>query len=313
MNTRQRRLVTHIKACLIVGLCALWGSAWSAPSETERETLDKKTEQKIEQLEEPLYNPFVERYLLDEVKSLRMEQVEYRNQMMMELRDKHIELTNQAVNSVTSSISNVFYLMALISSLLVAFGWKSIRDIREKAMSKADEKITHLVEQYEKRLHHIEQELSDKSASIEENRIEISNTKEVHSLWLKASQEHSPAAKVEIYDEILEYDLRDTEALTYKADAVLEMGQPIWSLNLCQRALSIDPDNAHANFQAACALSRLGNFSEARAHLKQAVVAVHSYLDLIDTEAELEALRHEAGHADFLKEIQDLVEQPTDA
>ncbi|MGM0564914.1 MAG: tetratricopeptide repeat protein [Pseudomonadota bacterium] len=314
----MNRTLTEIKkriatlACQCAGLCLLAGSALAQSgdmSEEQRQALNQKAEEKVEQLEEPLYNPFVERYLLDEVKTLRVEQLEHRNQVLAEVRDKHIEISNLAINSVTDAISNVFYLMALISSLLVAFGWRSIRDIRQKAMDTADEKITKLVDQYEKRLRHIEKELSDKSVSIEENRQEISKTREVHSLWLKASQENSPAAQIEIYDEILEINLRDTEALTYKADAVLELGQPVWALNLCQRALSFDPDNAHAHFQAACALTHLDNFSEARGHLRQAVMAAHSYLDLIDTEVELELLRQREGHEEFMGELREMVVQ----
>lgn len=272
--------------------------------EKSREALDQKTKDKIEQLEKPLYNPFVERYILDEIKQTRLDQLEFRNSMMQEVREREVKMVDRAISYVTDAMTYVFYLIAAVSSLLVIVGWNSMRDIKQRAQDIADQKVNELVSVYEDRLMLIEKELRSKSESIEENRQEISRTQEVHSLWLRASQESSPAAKVDIYDEILEINHEDTEAMTYKADAVLELGQPVWALNLCKQALKIDAENAHAHFQAACALSALHQTTEARHHLYKAVTLSSGYLDLIKNDDDLEKLRHEEGFETFYKELE---------
>ncbi|MDX5387435.1 MAG: hypothetical protein LPK24_12975, partial [Marinobacter sp.] len=47
--------------------------AQQQPAESAQQVTDEDVEERIGELESPLYNPFVERYLLDEVKALRQE------------------------------------------------------------------------------------------------------------------------------------------------------------------------------------------------------------------------------------------------
>src|SRR5690606_9634304 len=94
----------------------------------------------------------------------------------------------------------------------------------------ADEEVRKLVTVYEKRLHGIEKQLTLKTRHIDANREQIEQTQELHSLWLRAAQENTPANKISVYDQILTIKPGDCEALTYKADAVLELGEPQWAV-----------------------------------------------------------------------------------
>jgi tetratricopeptide (TPR) repeat protein len=96
---------------------------------------------------------------------------------------------------------------------------------------------------------------------------------------LRAAQDTNPASKIEIYDEILKLRHDDCEALTYKADAVLELGEPQWSASLCHQALKIDPDNSHAFYQLACAYSIMKHFEDAMKYLAEALKRKESYKD----------------------------------
>ena len=62
-------------------------------------------------------------------------------------------------------------------------------------------------------------------------------TQEIQSLWFRAQRDSSPACKITVYDAFLKLRADDCEALTYKADAVLELNEPQWAINLCQQAL----------------------------------------------------------------------------
>ena len=77
-------------------------------------------------------------------------------------------------------------------------------------------------------------------------------TQEIQSLWLRTQQDSSPENKFTVYNELLKLRGDDCEALTYKADEVLELNEPKWAINLCQQALKIDPDNSHAFYQLPC-------------------------------------------------------------
>ncbi len=236
-------------------------------------------------------SPFVELYVLEELKQLRTDMAEQRNDLLQQVVDREISSIDRGVLYATDTISYFFYLIAAVSSVLVLAGWSSIRDIKERVHSFADEEISKLVDEYEQRLYNIEKQLKLKTQDIEENREEIALTQEIHALWLRAGQDISPQNKITIYDQILDLHKDDTEALTYKADAVLELEEPQWAINLCHQALAIDADNSHAFYQLACAHTAKDQFEEAVGYLAEALSRSDSYKDELLTDPALAALK----------------------
>jgi len=245
-------------------------------------------EAEVEVLEQPLYSPFIERYVLDELKQLRTDMAAQRNEMIQ-------QIVNREINAVDKAVTYFFYLIAGATSILVLVGWTSIREIKERVHSLADEEISKLVLEYEQRLHAIELQLNQKTQHIEENREEIERTQELQSLWLRAAQENTASHKIGIYDHILKIKRDDCEALTYKADAVLELGEPQWAANLCHQALLSDPQNSHAFYQLACAYTTMGQFEEALYYLKEAISRSESYREEIAQDPALQPLQDHPG------------------
>ncbi len=245
-----------------------------------------QAENAVEKQSQPLYTPFVERYVLDELKQLRIDMAQQKHELMQQVLDREHSSIDRAVTYSTDTITYFFYLIAAATSVLVLVGWTSIRDMKERVHSLADEEISRLVQEYEKRLENIESQLRQKTQHIEENREEIERTQEAQSLWLRAGQETSAAVKISIYDQILILRSDDCEALTYKADAVLELNEPQWAVNLCLQALQIDPANAHAFYQLACAYTVLEQPEQAVVYLKRALKKRESFReDIIHDEA----------------------------
>lgn len=236
-------------------------------------------------------SPFVELYVLDELKQLRTDMAKQKNDLIQQVVDREIDSIDRGVSYATDTISYFFYLIAAVSSILVLVGWSSIRDIKERVHSFADAEISKLVDEYEQRLHGIEKQLSLKTQDIEKNREEIALTQEIHALWLRAGQDISPQNKISIYDQILKLHQDDTEALTYKADAVLELEEPQWAINLCHQALAIDSENSHAFYQLACAYTAMNQFDEAVQNLAEALNRSDSYKDDLLTDPALAALK----------------------
>lgn len=247
----------------------------------------------IEQLEEPLYNPFIERYMIDEIKGLRSEIERQRVEMIQEITDRELKVANSSISYATDTVTYFFYLIAAASSILLIVGWNSIREIKDRVQSIADEKVGRLVEEYEERLERVEKELLRKSRIIQENQHELEVTNEVQTLWVKATQETSWEQKIRLYDRILELRPDNAEALTYKADAALELNQHQWAISLCNRALTVEPDSGHAYFQLACAYADLGASRIALDYLKQAVNISDEYREQARQEQRLLSLSSE--------------------
>jgi Putative Zn-dependent protease, contains TPR repeats len=256
------------------------------------ETIETEQETEIpESLDKPLYSPFVERYILDELKQLRTDMAAQRHELIQQIVDREHNSVDRGVTYATNTVTYFFYLIAGASSILVLLGWTSIRDIKERVQSLADKKILKLVHEYEERLATIEQQLNKEARSIEKIREDIGRTQDVQSLWLRAGQASSLANKIALYDQILRLRPEDCEALTYKADAVLDLGEPQWAANLCQQALKIDPDNGHAFYQLACAYTAMNQFDEAVQCLSEALEHTENYRDKFADDPALQPLK----------------------
>ncbi|PVZ68170.1 TPR end-of-group domain-containing protein [Pelagibaculum spongiae] len=290
---------------LVASVVLLFSSfLWLVPANaaTADQSASQISSQQVE-FEKPLYKPFIERYVLDELKALRTELAASKIEFETRLAQRELKAGDRALSYVTDAMTYFFYLIAIVSSLLVIVGWNSMRDIKEKAHNMASEKVTELVSQYEKRLKEIEKDLRLTARDIDENREEIEKTQELHSLWLRASQEPLFVNKIPIYDQILALNPSDGEALTYKADAALEQDEPKWAINLCQQALVIDPENSHAFYQLACAYTALDALEDATNYFRSALSLNESYRGEARTDKALEPL---LNHQPFIE----LLENP---
>ncbi|MAE34131.1 MAG: hypothetical protein CMH97_02555 [Oceanospirillaceae bacterium] len=267
----------------------------TAESAEEVQANYAKAEKTIEALEAPLYSAFTERYLLDEVKTLRQMLADHRVEVTEQITDRELSVADKALMYATDTVTYFFYLIAGASTLLVLVGWNSLREIKDRASALANDEISRITSSYEERLEKLERELHSKSRHIAATQEEIELTNEVHSLWLKASQESSAQNKIAIYDQILGLRPDDIEAITYKADAALLLGQNQWANALANRALTIDPENSHAKYQRACAHAESGYIEEALRDLAEA----------IETS---EALREQAAHDPSFEKLRDMEE-----
>ncbi len=248
-------------------------------------------EKSVEQLDKPLYNPFVERYVLDELKGLRIELQQQRVEFAEKFAETHLKASDRAIQYTTSTINNIFYIIAAAASIFVLVGWSSLRDIRHRLNEVVEARVGEITEDYEKRLYSLEQKLKDRTERIITAQEEIARTNTLHSLWMRAGLEATPQSKIEVYDQILAINPNDVEALTYKADAVLELGEAEWALNLCDKALSFNQDYAYAHYQRACANATLGQLDQAAKELDQAIDLSAPYLEEARTDQSLSALR----------------------
>lgn len=274
----------------ILGLVFFLLASW--PVVTQANADLPATEKAIAGLQKPMYTPFVEHYILEELKQLRKDQAATKHEMLQQITDREHHAVDRAITYATDTVTYFFYLIAAVSSALVLVGWNSFRDIKERVHSLADEEITKVVQEYEKRLASIEKQMQQKTKHIRQNREEIELAREMQALWLRAQQDSLPSNKIIIYDEILKLRPKDTEALTYKADAVLELNEPQWAVNLCRQALTIDPRYGFALYQMACAFSLMGKQDEAVDYLRRAIELQPSFAREAAMDPALDALKN---------------------
>ncbi|AXX92589.1 hypothetical protein CPU12_01845 [Malaciobacter molluscorum LMG 25693] len=261
----------------------------------------EKIDKKLNSLKKPLFTPFVENYILNDLKQLRDDNKKLKVELYKRLAEKEVEISTNAINYATSTINNIFYIIAAASSLLVIIGLNSIRDVNQKIRTIVDEKVSKVIDDYEKRMSLIEKDLDKRSKQVLQNQKEIEKTNTIHSLWIRAAQETTPSGKIEIYDDILKIKPYDAEALTYKAEAALELEEANWALHLANQALNIDDDYPNAFYQKAKANAVLGYSDFAINDLEKALMLNEQYIEEIENEEEFDSLNENKKFITLIK------------
>ncbi len=182
-------MIRHILRTGLLGmLLALAGSLW-AEQEPGSSEQAPRVEAQSEIEKGPVISQFRENWILGELRSLRQDMMEYRNQMNLLVTDRELEVADKAMGYATNTVTYFFYLIAGAASILALVGWWStIRDLKDNVRVYAEKEMARLTSEYESRLADLERELRRKSLSIAENQEEIERTNDIHSLWLKATK-----------------------------------------------------------------------------------------------------------------------------
>lgn len=243
-----------------------------------------------------LDRPLMERYILDELKALRQDQQDLERRLTIQITDRELEVADKSLNYANVAVTYFFYIIAGVASLVALVGWQSLKDIKQNTKEMADARLDKITKEYEKKFLALERDLRRKTRIISENNQEIEIINEIHNLWLRAQSVQTPEQKIEVCDEILKIRPGDLSALTYKADAAMEMREFHWAMSLCNRVLEVDDANAHALYQRACAHAQLGAEEQAISDLRQSIEISASIREVAAEESDFEALR---GNADF--------------
>jgi len=231
----------------------------------------KQEQQALDELNEPMYKPLMERYILDELKSVRQDQQKLREDVTKQVTHAQLDTADRALTYTTDTINNVFFIITATASILVLVGWNSLRDVKNKVEDIVNTRVSVITDEYEARLNIFEEKLRERSEEILSNQQKISVTNEVHSLWMRANLESDISNKIEIFDEILKRKPEDVEAIAYKADALLELNETAQAIELCNQAIDFDSDYGYAYWQRACAYALTHKHADALADIKMAL------------------------------------------
>ncbi len=284
------------KFWLIIGF---WFTLFVAPSVwAEQQEIPPHSQTPI------LDRPLIERYILDELKSLRQDQQDLERKLTVQITDRELEVADKSLNYANVTVTYFFYVIAGVASMVAFIGWQSLKEVKHNTREMADKRLNKIAQEYEKKFLALERDLKRKTRIISENNREIEIINEIHNLWLRAQSVQTPDQRIEVYDEILKIRPGDLEALTYKADAAMEIKEYHWAMSLCNRVLELDESNGPALYQRACAYARLGAEEQALEDIHRAIDTTPPLKDLLADEADFESLH---GHKKFDALIQSVV------
>lgn len=281
LHTLANFMMKYIFATLLLfcNLCL-------AQQDTNRASHDNN----LKQVQQPMYQPLIERYILDELKSVRQDQQQLREDVTKQVTHSQLDAADRALTYTTDTVNNILFIITATASILMLVGWNSLRDIKSKVEDIVNRRVGDITDEYEQRLQVLEDKLKARSEEILSNHKKITITNEVHSLWMRANLESDMSSKIEIYDEILKRKPDEVEAIAYKADALLELGQTGVAIQLCNQALELDNDYGYAFWQRACAYAMLHQHSDALADIRMALEYAPNLKNELSNEAAFTSL-----------------------
>lgn len=266
------------------------------------QSTQKEINTKINSLEKPLYTPFVENYILHELKTLRDENRELKVMLNEKISQNRVDFTDRVMQYSTSTVANMFYILAAASSILVLLGWNSLRELNDRLKTAMDDKISDFIKANEERMKSLEVDIEKRSKLVLKNQEEITKTNTIQSLWMRAGLEATPSGKMEIYNQILHIRPHDAEVICYKADAALEMDEANWALSLANQALEIDEDYFNAYFQRARAYVKLGLNDNAIEDIEKTLQSNDQYFEEINKEEDFEPIKNDERYIEIISQ-----------
>ncbi|MCJ7764569.1 MAG: hypothetical protein MUP09_01340, partial [Thiovulaceae bacterium] len=105
-------------------------------------------EPKGEAIERPLFKPLIERYILDELRDIRIDYQVLRADVEKRVSRAEVEQTDRAARYITDTVGNIFYIIAGATSFMIFAGWNSLRDIRKKTEDIVEIRIQQITARY---------------------------------------------------------------------------------------------------------------------------------------------------------------------
>lgn len=83
---------------------------------------EQQQEKALKELNEPLYRPLLERYVLDELKSLRQDQQKLREDTTKQITHTELSAADRALEYTNDTINNVMFIITATATILILVG-----------------------------------------------------------------------------------------------------------------------------------------------------------------------------------------------
>lgn len=248
--------------------------------------------------------PLIERYVLDELKSLREQQADLKKETIEKITKSELNSTDRAMEYTVDTTNNIFYTITIAASILVIVGWKSLSDIKKNVESITEKKVNKITSDYERRLTELEHDLKKRADELLSTQDRLTKTIQMQRIWRRASLEDKPEEKIQLYDQILKMEPSNVEALTHKADSLLDIGEMRWANSLSNKAVEIDKGYYLGYWQRACSNAQLENYNDAFDDIEK-TIELSSEIDKNELLAEpmFEKLKSQKRFEDILANV----------
>lgn len=208
---------------------------------------------------------WTDRFILTELKELRIAQEEVKREIYTELQNRQIETVDKALSYSANTVNFFFVFITIIVMWFWVVGWKTIWDIKKSTKESMDRETKKIISNFEKQIAELEKE------------------QKINILWRQFNVADSDHEKMNILDRIY-YLKPDSQYVT------IERGNVYLSMWLYEKVLEVTESivagdrtkhQPHALYNRTCAYCGLGNIDSMITEMTYLLQLAPEYKDII--------------------------------
>lgn len=221
---------------------------------------------------------FTDRFIITELKDLRVDQESLRREMLTEIQEKELATVDRALSYSANTVNFFFVLLTIVIMGFWIVWWKTVWDIKKATKNSLDKEASKIIKNFQMKIEELEKE------------------QKVNILWRQYNILESDMEKMNILDRI-NYIKPESQYLTIeRSNVYLSMWIYDKVIELSDDIISSDrtKHEAQAYFNKACANAMLLNNQDSIDNLTTLLNLAPDYKDsILESEYLVELLKEE--------------------
>lgn len=224
---------------------------------------------------------WTERYILNEIKSLRAEIERLRRFTIVEVNDREIETIDKALSYSANTVNYFFIIFTITIAIFGIFGWRSLLEIKNSLKRAFEKQLENILVNFQERLARIEETQVEKNNAITKKQKEFQKQQEISVIWSSYNREEDYRNKLEYLEKLEKMGERKNAIMLEKTNVYLFLGFYDKTLELCETLMKQDPDNTTLLYNRAAAYSALDKEEEATQDINQLISLSPHFIEAI--------------------------------
>ncbi len=212
---------------------------------------------------------WTQRFILNELKELRIQLESTRRELNEELNQRELATVDRALSYSGNTVNFLWLIITMAVTGFWLVGWRTMKDVRENLTTNFEKEVQKRVKAEQRKLEEFmkkfEQDQLQQSQDILKNQEFIQQKQEAWYLWSQYNREENPSSKLDLLEKIAFIGLEEDEILIHTEKSGIYLELALWDkvIESADKWLEISGDNTTLLYNKASALVMLEQKDEA--------------------------------------------------
>jgi len=245
------------------------GASYAVEPQDELQFVREVESQSWSQLIVPDDINWTQRFILTELKELRIWLEATKRELNEELNARELATVDRALSYSWNTVNFLWLIITMAVTGFWLVGWRTMKDVRENLTTNFEKEVQKRVKAEQRKLEEFmkrfEEEQLKQSKGILKNQEFIQKKQEAGYLWSQYNREENPSGKLDLLEKVALIWLEEDEILIHieKSSIYAELGLWDKTLESSERWLEISSENTTLLYNKASALIMLEQQEEA--------------------------------------------------